>query len=129
MTGDEKKTKSEFSLPRTILFRDACSKRFSKNGDTRCGRTRRSGSSAPSGEPEAPRLAVLDWMMPGLEGVQVCQRIRQDTTRPYMYLLLLTARSQKDDLGAAWSPAPTTIRPSPSTHRNCERACTSGSES
>ena len=47
---------------------------------------------------EAPRLAVLDWMMPGLEGVQVCQRIRQDTTRPYMYLLLLTARSQKDDL-------------------------------
>jgi diguanylate cyclase (GGDEF)-like protein len=37
-------------------------------------------------------------MMPGLEGVQVCQRIRQDTTRPYMYLLLLTARSQKDDL-------------------------------
>jgi diguanylate cyclase (GGDEF)-like protein len=47
---------------------------------------------------EAPRLAVLDWMMPGLEGVQVCQRIRQDATRPYMYLLLLTARSQKDDL-------------------------------
>ena len=47
---------------------------------------------------EAPRLAVLDWMMPGLEGVQVCQRIRQDATRPYMYLLLLTARSQRDDL-------------------------------
>jgi diguanylate cyclase (GGDEF)-like protein len=47
---------------------------------------------------EAPRLAVLDWMMPGLEGVQVCQRIRQDTTQPYVYLLLLTARSQKDDL-------------------------------
>jgi PleD family two-component response regulator len=46
---------------------------------------------------EAPRLAVLDWMMPGLEGVQVCQRIRQDATRPYMYLLL-TARSQRDDL-------------------------------
>jgi two-component system cell cycle response regulator len=36
--------------------------------------------------------------VPGLEGVQVCQRIRQDATRPYMYLLLLTARSQKDDL-------------------------------
>jgi len=47
---------------------------------------------------ESPRLAVLDWMMPGLEGVQVCQRIRQDATRPYMYLLLLTARSQRDDL-------------------------------
>jgi len=47
---------------------------------------------------ESPRLAVLDWMMPGLEGVQVCQRIRQDAARPYMYLLLLTARSQRDDL-------------------------------
>jgi diguanylate cyclase (GGDEF)-like protein len=47
---------------------------------------------------ESPRMAILDWMMPGLEGVQVCQRIRQDTTRPYMYLVLLTARSQRDDL-------------------------------
>jgi two-component system cell cycle response regulator len=47
---------------------------------------------------ESPRMAILDWMMPGLEGVQVCQRIRQDVTRPYMYLLLLTARSQRDDL-------------------------------
>jgi two-component system, cell cycle response regulator len=46
---------------------------------------------------DAPRLAVLDWMMPGMEGVQVCQRVR-DSTRPYMYLLLLTARSQRDDL-------------------------------
>jgi two-component system cell cycle response regulator len=47
---------------------------------------------------DSPRLAILDWMMPGLEGVQVCQRIRQDDTRPYIYLLLLTARSQRDDL-------------------------------
>lgn len=46
----------------------------------------------------APRLAVLDWMMPGLEGVQVCQRIREQKDRPYTYLLLLTARTQKEDL-------------------------------
>jgi diguanylate cyclase (GGDEF)-like protein len=47
---------------------------------------------------DAPRLAVLDWMMPGLEGVQVCQRIREQKDRPYIYLLLLTARTQKEDL-------------------------------
>jgi two-component system cell cycle response regulator len=47
---------------------------------------------------ESPRIAVLDWMMPGMEGVQVCQRLREDTSRAYVYLLLLTARSQRDDL-------------------------------
>jgi two-component system cell cycle response regulator len=46
----------------------------------------------------APRLAVLDWMMPGLEGVQVCQRIRSRADRPYVYILLLTARNEKRDL-------------------------------
>jgi two-component system, cell cycle response regulator len=47
---------------------------------------------------EAPRLAVLDWMMPGMEGIEICRRVREDSTRPYMYLLLLSARSQRDDL-------------------------------
>jgi diguanylate cyclase (GGDEF)-like protein len=47
---------------------------------------------------DAPRLAVLDWMMPGLEGVQVCQRVREGATRPYTYMVLLTARGQKEDL-------------------------------
>jgi two-component system cell cycle response regulator len=46
----------------------------------------------------APSLAVLDWMMPGLEGPQVCQRVRTQPDRPYTYVLLLTARSQKNDL-------------------------------
>src|SRR5271163_491336 len=46
----------------------------------------------------APPLAILDWMMPGLEGPQVCQRVRAHPERPYVYILLLSARSQKDDL-------------------------------
>ena len=41
---------------------------------------------------EAPRIAVLDWMMPGMEGVQICQRVREDSSRAYAYLLLLTAQ-------------------------------------
>lgn len=45
-----------------------------------------------------PPLAVLDWMMPGLEGPEVCQRVREHPDRPYIYILLLTARTQKTDL-------------------------------
>jgi two-component system, cell cycle response regulator len=47
---------------------------------------------------DSPRLAVLDWMMPGLEGVQVCRKIRERKDRPYVYILLLSARAQKEDL-------------------------------
>ena len=47
---------------------------------------------------DSPRLAVLDWMMPGMEGVQICQRIRERKKGPYIYVLLLTARSEKRDL-------------------------------
>ncbi|HKV49452.1 MAG TPA: diguanylate cyclase [Candidatus Acidoferrales bacterium] len=48
--------------------------------------------------PDAPPLAVLDWMMPGLEGPEICREIRKDPERPYTYVLLLTARTQKEDL-------------------------------
>src|ERR1700678_1833976 len=47
---------------------------------------------------DAPSLALLDWMMPGMEGVQVCQKLREFKDRPYVYVMLLTARSQKEDL-------------------------------
>src|SRR5579863_4367687 len=47
---------------------------------------------------DAPRLAILDWMMPGMEGTQVCQKLRESKDRPYVYIMLLTGRSQKEDL-------------------------------
>jgi diguanylate cyclase (GGDEF)-like protein len=49
-------------------------------------------------KPEAPRLAILDWMMPGMDGIQVCQAVRGQTQEPYVYILLLTAKSLKEDL-------------------------------
>lgn len=49
-------------------------------------------------QPGAPQLAVLDWMMPGLEGPEICRKVRELPDRPYTYILLLTARGQKDDL-------------------------------
>jgi len=45
-----------------------------------------------------PRLAVLDWMMPGLDGPEVCRTVRARSQGPYAWLLLLTARKKGSDL-------------------------------
>ena len=49
---------------------------------------------------DAPPIAILDWIMPKLDGVEVCQRVRAIKDRPYVYLLLLTAKSQKEEVAA-----------------------------
>jgi len=48
--------------------------------------------------PDAPELAVLDWMMPGAEGPEICERIRAISDRPYVYILLVTSRSRRTDM-------------------------------
>ena len=47
---------------------------------------------------DAPKLAILDWMMPGMDGVHVCRKIREDTERPYVYILMLTAKDRKQHI-------------------------------
>jgi diguanylate cyclase (GGDEF)-like protein len=47
---------------------------------------------------DAPRLAILDWMMPEMNGVQVCKKVRSRSEESYIYILLLTAKDQKEDL-------------------------------
>lgn len=47
---------------------------------------------------DAPRLVMLDWMMPELDGVSLCRRIRAELTEPYTYLILLTAQRRDEDL-------------------------------
>lgn len=49
-------------------------------------------------KPDAPRMAVLDWMMPGYTGPEICQMLRKRGAEPYTYVLLLTSRTQKEDL-------------------------------
>jgi len=49
-------------------------------------------------QPEPPRILLLDWEMPKLDGLQLSQRIRQQTTDDPPYILLLTARSEADDI-------------------------------
>jgi two-component system cell cycle response regulator len=47
---------------------------------------------------DTPHLAILDWMMPGMDGVEVCRRVRSADREPYIYILLLTARTESQDL-------------------------------
>jgi diguanylate cyclase (GGDEF)-like protein len=46
--------------------------------------------------PDAPQLAILDWMMPGIEGPEVCRRVRAKNETAHIYLILLTALQNKE---------------------------------
>ena len=49
-------------------------------------------------EPDSPRLVVLDWEMPLLDGLGVCRAIRTGRQEPYTYVLLLTANDSQNAL-------------------------------
>ena len=50
---------------------------------------------------DGPRLAILDWMMPGANGLDVCRTIRQQAAA-YIYVIILTSRDRQEDLVAAF---------------------------
>lgn len=50
---------------------------------------------------EIPDLLVLDWMMPGKTGVEVTALLRGDAAMRHTPIILLTAKSQQDDIGMA----------------------------
>jgi sigma-B regulation protein RsbU (phosphoserine phosphatase) len=47
---------------------------------------------------DPPKLAILDWMMPGMEGIEVCRRVRELKRSTYIYIILLTSKAQKQDV-------------------------------
>lgn len=48
--------------------------------------------------PNAPRLLLLDWVMPGIHGPELCTRLRQIRSHQYQYILLLSSNNQKADI-------------------------------
>ena len=47
---------------------------------------------------DRPTVAILDWMMPHLAGIEVCRKLRALKCEPAPYVMLLTAKSQKEDI-------------------------------
>ena len=51
--------------------------------------------------PDAPRLAILDWMMPGMDGIKVCHMLREREGGGYTHIIMLSAKNEIRDLVAA----------------------------
>jgi len=49
---------------------------------------------------DAPQLAILDWMMPGMEGLEVCRRVREEESSRLIYIVMLTAKGRREDIVA-----------------------------
>jgi len=47
---------------------------------------------------DAPRIAIVDWSMPGCSGLDVCRRVRLNSERGYTYLIMATARGERKDI-------------------------------
>ncbi|MBW1736322.1 MAG: diguanylate cyclase [Deltaproteobacteria bacterium] len=49
-------------------------------------------------EPEAPNLVISDWMMPDMDGLELCRRIREMERAEYIYFIILTSKGKKEDV-------------------------------
>ena len=45
-----------------------------------------------------PQVLILDWMMPAIDGLELCSKVRERNQTPYQYILLATAKDAKQDL-------------------------------
>jgi two-component system cell cycle response regulator len=48
-------------------------------------------------QPDAPTLAIVDWMMPGLDGIELCRKLRAEPKYAYTYIVMLSGRRDKED--------------------------------
>lgn len=49
-------------------------------------------------QPDSPQLAIIDWMMPGLNGLELCRGLSDRADGRLMYVILLTARGGREDV-------------------------------
>jgi two-component system, cell cycle response regulator len=49
---------------------------------------------------DAPNLVILDWLMPDIDGIDICRRVREWNTEHYIYIIMVTAKTEKEDFVA-----------------------------
>jgi DNA-binding response OmpR family regulator len=82
----------------------------------------------PDGEPaweilkdgNGPRLALVDWFIPGIDGLELCRRVRDLAAPPYTYILLLTGKDQPDDVAKGIESGADDYIRKPFNHRELE---------
>ena len=52
--------------------------------------------------PELPDVVILDWMMPQMDGLELARRIRKRSNTPYIYVVMVTGRTDPEDLLAGF---------------------------
>ncbi len=75
-------------LVEQVLASEPYSLIFAKNG----------GEAIDLFQQHSPCMVITDWMMPDFSGLELCRRIRLDTTRPYTYLILMTSNTEKGNV-------------------------------
>ena len=69
-------------------------------------------------ETDPPDLVVLDLMLPGMDGLTVCRRLKKDPKTASIPIVMLTAKGEESDIVRGLNWVPTTTSPSPSA-RGC----------
>lgn len=47
---------------------------------------------------DSPRMAVVDWLMPGMDGITLCKRVKEKKNKSFIYMILLTGKSDTEDV-------------------------------
>jgi len=75
-------------LVEQVLSSEPFSLRFARDGE----------EAFKAFEEHPPAIVITDWMLPDFSGLELCQRIREDQSRPYTYIILMTSNAQKDNV-------------------------------
>ena len=69
---------------------------------------------------EEPNMVISDWMMPEMDGLELCQRIRKFKRLAYTYVILLTSKDSTGDLVAVFEAGQTIISSNPLNRTNSD---------
>ena len=71
-----------------VLSSEACSLLFARDGT----------EAMELYEEHSPSIVIVDWILPDFSGLELCQRIRSDDTRPYTYIIVMTSNTEKGNV-------------------------------